>query len=119
MKPDGILSFENSLVNPKSGSIDQISTNAKCDGAQCHVKFFLTYTGDYRVISTDYTNYAIVYTCNSHIFYKDEFVWILSRTQTFPSVDLTSIESTFTSESGYSLTDLYLTKQGGTCIYPA
>ena len=80
LQPDGLLTVQNSLVNPSTGSIDQANAKAKCDGAHCHVKFFLTYSGDYRVVSTDYTNYASVYSCTNYVFFKDEYVWILART---------------------------------------
>ena len=117
VQKNGVLSFENSLVNPKTGLINKVANNAKCDGAQCHVQFTLTYNGDYRIVSTDYTSYSVVYTCNSHLFYKDEYVWILSRTETAPSVDLSTVESSFTTETGYTFDDLYQTVQGGNCIY--
>jgi lipocalin len=41
-------------------------------------------SADYEVVETDYTNYALVYSCINLplVNYKDEFVWILSRTKT-------------------------------------
>lgn len=38
---------------------------------------------DYEVVDTDYTNYALVYSCINLplVDYKDEFVWILGRTK--------------------------------------
>ena len=117
LQPDGILTVQNSQVNPNTGSIDQANAKAKCDGPHCHVKFFLTYSGDYRVLSTDYTNYAIVYSCTSYVFFKDEYVWILARTETLPAVDLSSYESLISANTDYSLSNLYFTVQGGSCIY--
>ncbi len=39
--------------------------------------------GDYRVVQTDYTGLAIVYSCTElPLSLKEEDLWILSRTQT-------------------------------------
>jgi apolipoprotein D and lipocalin family protein len=35
--------------------------------------------GDYRVLSTDYSSYAVVYSCDESIFGKTEYAWILTR----------------------------------------
>jgi len=41
---------------------------------------WFTPKGDYRVVSTDYENYSIVYSCSKLFgFYKVEFAWILGR----------------------------------------
>ena len=69
------------------------------------------------MLSTDYTNYAIVYSCTSYVFFKDEYVWILARTETLPAVDLSSYESLISANTDYSLSNLYFTVQGGSCIY--
>lgn len=52
-----------------------------CEGAHCAVKFkWFVPQGDYRVVSTDYENYSVVYSC-SKVFgvYRVEFAWILGR----------------------------------------
>jgi lipocalin len=39
--------------------------------------------GDYRVVKTDYTNYALVYSCSDiGGVAKEEAVWLLARTPT-------------------------------------
>ena len=103
------ISVHNSLENPNTGAVDSAYASAKCDGAHCHVKFFLFYSGDYRVVATDYTSYAIVYSCTDFIFFKSENVWILSRSETLDSTTLAAAQSTITSETGYSLDNLYYT----------
>ena len=36
-------------------------------------------TANYNVISTDYTNYSIVYSCTDYRFFAYELLWVLSR----------------------------------------
>ena len=41
---------------------------------------------NYNIIDTDYTSYAIVYSCNSKLFlFKSELLWILTREKNPPS----------------------------------
>ena len=115
--PDGKISVHNSLENPNTGSVDSAYASAKCKGAHCHIKFFLFYSGDYRVISTDYTSFAIVYSCFDLLFGKSENVWILSRTQSLSSAALTAAQNIITTSTAYSLDNLYYTVQGGSCAY--
>ena len=44
--------------------------------------------GNYQVIDTDYTNYAIVYSCTQFLFTKNEIVWILGRQKTMDATTL-------------------------------
>ena len=111
------ISVHNSLENPNTGSVDSAYATAKCDGAHCHVKFFLFYSGDYRVVSTDYTSYAVVYSCTNFLISKSEAVWILSRTETLSDAALTAAQDIITSQTDYSLDNLYYTVQGGSCVY--
>jgi apolipoprotein D and lipocalin family protein len=49
--------------------------------------FFSKYfKGDYRVINTDYKNYAIIYSCTDYFFGKFYYAWILSRTPELPQI---------------------------------
>ena len=53
------------------------------DIGQCKVLFnALMPWGDYRVLSTDYTNYTIVYSCVPYLAgaYCFQLMWVLSRT---------------------------------------
>ena len=34
---------------------------------------------NYGILSTDYDNYVIVYSCNDYTFFSYEYLWILSR----------------------------------------
>ena len=124
-----LISVHNSQLNPTTGAIDSIYGKAKCSGAQCNVNFFVFklhklnkhafvfYTGDYRVLSTDYSTYAIVYSCTNYLIAKTEAVWILSRTETLDAATLATAQSIITSMTDYSLDNFYYTVQGGSCTY--
>ncbi len=51
---------------------------------ELYVKFFWFAGGDYQVVDTDYTNYAIVRSCSNYIYgiIRDEVFWILVRSVT-------------------------------------
>ena len=112
-----LISVHNSQLNPTTGAIDSVYAKAKCSSAQCNVNFFLFYTGDYRVLSTDYSTYAIVFSCTNYLIAKTEAVWILSRTETLDAATLATAQSIITSMTDYSLDNFYYTVQGGSCTY--
>lgn len=72
-------------------------------------------------MDTDYTSYALVYTCAQFLFgtFKQENVWILSRTPTLDSgVETTLINLIKTRIPTYvPETELKETIQGGSCVY--
>lgn len=64
-KSSTVLRVRNTLVNPKTGNINGVDGSATCkDNGMCKVGFFLFRNGDYRVVDTDYTSYAVVYSCS-------------------------------------------------------
>jgi len=71
----------NSQYRDDQTGFDTASGIAKCEGAQCKVRFsWYMPEGDYRVLYTDYTNYSVVYSCNDILgVAKAEYFWILSR----------------------------------------
>ena len=78
---DGTVLVYNSMIE-EDGQRHAMEGSAICNGAACKVKFFLAYTGDYRVVLTDYINYSLVYSCEDFYgFAKNENLWILSRAQ--------------------------------------
>ena len=81
LNQDGSLSVYNHMLNKVDNSIDDIKGRATCEGSegQCEVKFNFFATGDYRVISTDYDTYSLVYSCTNYLYFKNEYVWILSK----------------------------------------
>lgn len=121
IKSGDILRVRNTLVNPRTGNIDGVDGTATCKtNGRCKVGFFLFRNGDYRVLSTDYSNYSVVYGCSSYFFglFKNENVWILSRAQSISASDLSTAEGIITSQlPTYALSNLHYTGQGGDCIY--
>ena len=49
--------------------------------------------GNYHVWKTDYTNYALVYSCQSYFFYKMETTWILGRGKSLPDATITDLKN--------------------------
>ena len=117
LKGNGIIEVHNSQFY--KGKIDDVKGTAKCKGAQCKVGFFLFRTGDYRVLDTDYENYSVVYSCTpSFLFFKTEYIWILTRARTPAAGIITAAENVAkTKVPGYSFSNLYYPKQAGTCQY--
>ena len=117
LESNGHISVHNSQLNPNTLAIDSAYADAKCSGAQCNIKFFLTYSGDYRVLSTDYSSYSIVYSCNNYLFARNEYVWVLARSQSLTTSELAAAEAIITSNTNYDVNDFYYTVQGGACTY--
>ena len=85
LNPDGTVSVHNQEA--RDGKWETIDGYAYCDqdnAAQCHVKFsWLAPAGDYKVVSTDYTNYSLVFSCFSIGFAHWKWAWLLARKQNF------------------------------------
>lgn len=62
---------------------------ARCKGGQCAARVFGGYSGDYRIITTDYNKYALVYSCEDFFLgsVSGSFVWILSKSKTMKDKD--------------------------------
>ena len=118
LNSDGTVQVKNSLENPFTGSVDSVLGSAACTGAQCYVGFFIFRTGDYRVVSTDYTNYAVVYGCTNYFFFRFENTWVLTRALApAASVMTTAVGEVTTNLPFYSQSNWHATKQGGSCVY--
>lgn len=72
--------------------------------------------GDYRVLSTDYKSFAVVYSCDDYFGYKMEYLWILSRHPTIKKETLKEVFENLKQElPDYDLDNLQKTKQGEMC----
>ena len=91
-------------VNNRSVKKDDYSTITSSEGASvarcddkgnCNVKFWWYPEGNYQVLDTDYTSYALVYGCDTWLglFWTNQ-AWILSRTQTLTTAQTDSIKAT-------------------------
>ena len=79
---DGTLRVFNSQFDNSTQQIITADGTAWCNGPQCAVKFFwFSPSADYRVMTTDYDNYALVYACNDVFMGKVDYVWLLTREQ--------------------------------------
>ena len=81
LNPDGSLSVLATYFDIDKGEVKVLNGSAKCDDSDCKIKFFSFMPfADYQIVSTDYSEYAIVYSC-ADIFgiAKLEYLRILSR----------------------------------------
>ena len=85
------------------------------------MKFFpLAPAGDYRVVSTDYETYSLVYACKDlYATVKTEDVWILSRTHTLKNETLSMIKDIIATQMpNYKAEEwMRVTQQDEACIY--
>lgn len=93
LNANGTLGVFNTEYLLENKTINTASAYATCEGAKCKVQFTQPYVpilADYRVLSTDYTNYAVVYSCTQVASaLKFEMAWLLTRERT-PSAELIS-----------------------------
>ena len=109
LNQDGTVLVVNSEI--VSGVSSNVTGSAYCDAdvpAQCYVSFSKSApAGDYEVFSTDYTSYAIVYSCSSLIVAHLSWVWVLAREQNF---DFNTVMP-FVAQLGFQTSGLRFTSQ--------
>ncbi|KAM9323113.1 apolipoprotein D-like [Pholidichthys leucotaenia] len=109
----GLVGVLNRELLP-DGTIDSINGFAKPDPAEpakLLVYFFEDQTpAPYWVLSTDYDNYALVYSCTDLEVFHGEFIWILSRQPTLSQETLMELHSILSS-IGTSVDQLLDTSQ--------
>ena len=59
------------------------------------VKFPGVPDGDYRVLDTDYENWAAIYSCKNILLFKYEFGWILTREPTLNQTYVSYLENAY------------------------
>jgi apolipoprotein D and lipocalin family protein len=80
--PDGTVAVLNSQFDPIKKIVSTANAVATFNGAQGKVQFFpYAPAGDYRVLATDYENFSLVYSCDTFLLAKTEYVWVLTRSQ--------------------------------------
>merc|ERR1712126_93801 len=73
---------------------------------------------NYRVVSTDYDSYALVYTCNNFMFLKKESLWVLTREQK-PTQELADSIYQKVTDLGISTSILRKTSQKNCSMLPS
>ena len=100
-RSDGSLEVRNTQRKPGQSSIKTASRAARATckepSGQCYVSFYKIDRGDYAILDTDFTNYAVVKECENILFglFRQEFVWILTRT---PTTDTTAALAALTTK---------------------
>ena len=94
--PINVINRSVKLSDPTKITSSEGASVARCDDqGNCNVKFWWYPEGNYQVLDTDYTSYALVYGCDNWfgLFWTNQ-AWILSRTQTLPAETIASIKAT-------------------------
>ena len=116
---DGSVVVVNSEYCSKADKFNTVIGTAWFKGPWGQVKFrSWAPAGDYRVVATDYKNYAIVYSCHYIWFLKSEYYWILTRERIAPIELINKALAVLQQRSpGVNPEILRRTVQGGNCKY--
>jgi len=117
LNDDGSIKVHNSefLQGERHEAVARANTTNDPFRLQVIGKSFLAkyFPGDYRVINTDYENFALIFSCADYLVAKVEFVWILSRTPQLSEEQVDSLKIYITEKLGYPAERLRLTNQSG------
>ena len=86
IRSDGLVGVTNTQYLFDTAELDPIPAYAPINqwyNGYLHVYFYAEFPGEYQIIDTDYTSYAIVYSCQTTLansIFVSEYVWLLSRT---------------------------------------
>jgi len=85
LKSDGHVKVDNRLhYGGINGSLQQAVGDAYAPDPSVPAKLAVTFgapiEAPYWVLSTDYSSYALVFSCTNLVVYRFEYAWILSRT---------------------------------------
>ncbi|XP_017465555.1 PREDICTED: apolipoprotein D-like [Rhagoletis zephyria] len=116
LKDNGEVGVVNSMINVTDNELtDIVGYAVEVENAKLKVTFPVTpafnATTNYWVLSTDYVNYSVVYSCqtaggSSHY----TIVWILTREQS-PSEEFITKAKDVLTQNGVSLSELVVTDQ--------
>ncbi|XP_038111828.1 apolipoprotein D-like [Culex quinquefasciatus] len=90
LSADNTITVVNRQISTITGNEQKIFGSARRVGpSKLLVKFPMTFNieAPYEVLDTDYSNYAVVYSCNNLGLVHTKVVWILTRDR-FPSLDI-------------------------------
>ena len=85
LKDNGTVRVLNTQHYPEDGTYSQIEGYAQLNTfypGTLNVIFFAEFGGNYRILSTDYDSYAVVYSCTDTLagsISLFEFAWVLTR----------------------------------------
>jgi len=114
---DGTIGVKNEAVRYLTGRANSITGTARpLDGT--NAKLGLTFAGSpfsprdapYWVLGTDYTSYAIVWSCNSYGILNSQILWILTRERS-PSDATINLALAVIDKNGLNKNKLRLTDQ--------
>ena len=71
------------------------------------INYSFSTAGDYNVWDTDYTNYALVYSCSQYLFIKSEAAWILARGKSLDESLITQLKDKLGANSAKNLIRVY------------
>ncbi|KAG9340082.1 hypothetical protein JZ751_022002 [Albula glossodonta] len=117
LQPDGVVKVVNAELL-SDGILNAIEGTARVKNASepaiLEVNFFEGTPGaPYWVVSTDYENYSLIYSCTNYLgFLYVDFAWIMSRARTLPEATVTELLGKLTS-SGISVKRMTVTDQTG------
>ncbi|XP_036376281.1 apolipoprotein D-like [Megalops cyprinoides] len=117
LKPEGVVQVVNAELL-SDGIVNEIVGTARVkDPSQpaiLEVSFFEgAPSAPYWVLSTDYENYSLVYSCTNYLgFFYVDFAWILSRSRTLAATTVEQLRSTLT-YNGISVARMTATDQTG------
>ncbi len=116
---DGTLRVFNTQYDNSTQEIAIADGVATCVGPHCGVKFYwFSPSADYRVMDTDYENYALVYACNDVFLGKVDYVWLLTRAQ-YPAQEYINkaLDTLAQRVPEFTPDNLSWTYQGSACQY--